>query len=427
MIGTTSGYDTDCNVGNIGCIMGVKLGLDGIDAGPDWRGPVADRMYLPSADGGRVVTDAVREADAVVCAACALNGEDCEAPKGRARYHFERPGSVQGFVPEDSPECRGTARVENATGHSEKGTRSLAVHYSAVAPGRPARVGTATFLPPDRLETRGGYGLMASPTLHPGQTLRGRLSLGDGAKGDVTCAVHVRAYSEDNEPRVFRGPVRDLAPGADWEFEWTVEVPGGMTIMEVGVEVSSEGRADGTLHLDWLDWDGTPEVVLGPPECNSTAWQRAWVDAADRSTFRDEPLPYRVTQNEGRGMLIQGTREWSGYRAETSVRAHMADAVGLAACVQGLRRYYALLLHRGGRVELVRVLDGETVLDSAEMDWQFDMEYHLVMTVQDGTISCEVGGEARLEARDEALRSGAVGLVCEEGTAEFGPVTVAPG
>ncbi|MFO7958828.1 MAG: ADP-ribosylglycohydrolase family protein, partial [Candidatus Brocadiia bacterium] len=59
MIGTTSGYDTDCNVGNIGCIMGVKLGVEGIDSGPDWRGPVADRMYLPSADGGRVVTDAV--------------------------------------------------------------------------------------------------------------------------------------------------------------------------------------------------------------------------------------------------------------------------------------------------------------------------------------------------------------------------------
>ena len=49
----TAGWDTDCNSGNVGCLMGIKEGLDGIAAGPDYRGPVADRLYLPTADGGR--------------------------------------------------------------------------------------------------------------------------------------------------------------------------------------------------------------------------------------------------------------------------------------------------------------------------------------------------------------------------------------
>ena len=62
MIVNTCGWDTDCNSGNVGCLLGIKNGLAGIDAGPDWRGPVADRMYLPTADGGRAITDAVREA-----------------------------------------------------------------------------------------------------------------------------------------------------------------------------------------------------------------------------------------------------------------------------------------------------------------------------------------------------------------------------
>ena len=42
----TSGWDTDCNSGNVGCFMGIKNGLAGIDAtvsGADWRTPVADR------------------------------------------------------------------------------------------------------------------------------------------------------------------------------------------------------------------------------------------------------------------------------------------------------------------------------------------------------------------------------------------------
>ena len=62
MIVNTSGWDTDCNAGNVGCLMGIMLGLDGLDAGPDWRGPLADRMLISSADGGNSINDAVRTA-----------------------------------------------------------------------------------------------------------------------------------------------------------------------------------------------------------------------------------------------------------------------------------------------------------------------------------------------------------------------------
>src|SRR5215210_7219535 len=94
MITNTSGWDTDCNSGNVGCIMGIKNGLAGIEAGPDWRGPVADRMYLPTADGGRAVTDAVREAYRVAAIGRALAGETPVTPKSGARFHFSLPGAV---------------------------------------------------------------------------------------------------------------------------------------------------------------------------------------------------------------------------------------------------------------------------------------------------------------------------------------------
>ena len=61
MIANTAGWDTDCDYGNVGGLLGIKNGLAGIDAGPDFRSPVADRMYLPTADGGRTITDAVTE------------------------------------------------------------------------------------------------------------------------------------------------------------------------------------------------------------------------------------------------------------------------------------------------------------------------------------------------------------------------------
>ncbi len=97
MVCNTSGWDTDCNSGNLGCLLGIKNGLAGIDTGPDWRGPFADRLYLPTADGGRAITDAVTETFHVVNAGRALAGEAPLKPKDGARFHFELPGSMQGF------------------------------------------------------------------------------------------------------------------------------------------------------------------------------------------------------------------------------------------------------------------------------------------------------------------------------------------
>ena len=85
----TAGWDTDCNAGNVGCLFGIRKGLAGIDAGPDYRTPVADRMYISSADGGGAITDAVIEAQSLVAAGYALAGQpQPSAPKARRALPF---------------------------------------------------------------------------------------------------------------------------------------------------------------------------------------------------------------------------------------------------------------------------------------------------------------------------------------------------
>ena len=124
----TAGWDTDCNSGNVGCLLGIRGGLAAV--GERWRAPVADRLYLPSADAGEAVTDATRVADRLVALGHRLAGAEppaAHARKGGARFHFEYPGSVQGFRAASGE----PAMVANAAGHSATGSRALAVRFPA--------------------------------------------------------------------------------------------------------------------------------------------------------------------------------------------------------------------------------------------------------------------------------------------------------
>ncbi|MBM3708782.1 MAG: ADP-ribosylglycohydrolase family protein, partial [Actinobacteria bacterium] len=314
MITNTSGWDTDCNGGNIGCLMGIKVGLEGINAGPDWRGPVADRLYLPTADGGRTITEAVSESHEIIKSAYALSGRTYTPPKNGARYHFEMPDSMQGFVVENSPESNGTATLENVKGHSKYDSHSLAIHYKALAKGRSARIATATFMPPEAMNM-GGYSLYASPTIYSGQIARLRLSADEGNLTSVQCCPYIRIYGDGDKLYIKRGETKEIIPNSEWEFEWKIESTDSAPIAEIGIEVNSDKHADGTIYLDYLTWEGTPEIKFKRPGSGGNVWQQAWVNAVHGGTyFWGGEMPFcRVIQNEGTGMLIQGTREWQNY------------------------------------------------------------------------------------------------------------------
>ncbi len=301
MIVNTAGWDTDCNSGNLGCLLGIKNGLAGLETGPDWRGPIADRLYLPTADGGRAITDAVRETYEVVNIGRALAELPPRAPKQGARFHFDLPGAVQGFQPEDSIETRGTLLLENVEGHSWHGTRSLALRFHGLAVGRVARAATPTFIPPNTppMDT---YALMASPTLYSGQTVQARVVADQANAMPVTCTLYLRMYGADDQLVRLHGPTIDLAPGATHSFTWTIPPTGGAPIADIGVEIASVQQADGTLYLDSLTWDGAPDLVLARPAGGGTMWRRAWVNGVDH--FDGQwPESFRIIQNEGTGLL----------------------------------------------------------------------------------------------------------------------------
>ena len=87
-IANMAGWDTDCNVGNAGAILGVAVGLDGIDW--RWREPVNDLLIAASVIGTRNILTIPQCADLFCRLGRALAGVEAPLP----RYHFRYRGST---------------------------------------------------------------------------------------------------------------------------------------------------------------------------------------------------------------------------------------------------------------------------------------------------------------------------------------------
>jgi hypothetical protein len=405
--------------------MGIKNGLRGLEGGPDWRGPLADRLYLPTADGGRAITDALSETYRIVNTGRILTGKPLIAPKQGARFHFELPGSLQGFQVEPHSE----ARLENVEGYSCSGQRSLAIRYLQLTPEKTICIATPTFIRPDAINMP-GYPLLASPTLYSGQTLKAALTADSANTLPVTCRPFVRFYGTNDHLVTAAGGETELFPGKDIELKWRIPATNGSPLEAVGVELCAKQETQGSVYLDYLTWDGAPEVVLTRPETGGKMWRRAWIDGLDQ--FEDRyPESYRLVQNYGRGMLIQGTRDWTDYCVSATLAPHMAQATGIGSRVQGMQRYYALLLSSDHQVRLIQVLDGEKVLAASSLSWELGRPYALSLQVRGTTttrLQALIEGQLIFDVQDSEtpLVGGGVALICEEGCVSCDTVIMQP-
>jgi ADP-ribosylglycohydrolase len=415
MIVNTSGWDTDCNAGNVGCLLGIMNGLDGLEEGPDWRGPIADRLLISSADGGNSINDAVRQAYYITSLGMQLSGgQALAAPKNGAQYHFSLPGSQQGFRPQAGLDVAGGVRIGNV---EFEGSRALTIEFAALGPAQVASVTTPTFSPREMLDMR-TYDLMATPLVYPGQVVKSRIKADVGNRGGLQARLRIRVYDERDQLRDIEGTPVDIAPGEEAILEWTLPDTGGQPIAEIGIAVTATAkRADGRLIVDYLRWDGTPELTLKRPAGDSDFWRMAWVNGASFFSKRF-PSAFRIAQNRGEGIIIHGTRQWTDYQASGNVMMHLGNYGGLAIRAQGLRRYYGARVTRDGKMQIVRVRDDETkVLAEAPFNTEFEKHIAMKVSATGGRISFEANGLS-LSAEDnsaEAFHDGGVGLLVHEG------------
>ncbi|WP_353081211.1 ADP-ribosylglycohydrolase family protein [Tessaracoccus lapidicaptus] len=403
MIASSVGFDTDSNAGTVGCVNGVRLGLAAIPA--DLREPVADRMIVVSADGGEAVTDAVLEARRILACGAALRGEP--APARLPRFNFEFDGSRQGFAP-----CP-FAGVEGAEiSSTSSGLRVTGIDGAAIS--------TQTFLGPE--DTATNFSTLASPTLYPGQRVDVALEAPNGA----TVAPYV-VHLVAGAPRITAGDPTHVAAGQG-TISWVVPDLGNYLPCRVGIRI--DGEADVTIGS--LDWFGAPELFGQSGMLLESIWEtrpdpiRAWVSSA-KNFEADFAATFSVSHPDPMGVATIGSRDWADYTVAADIEPSLHEVAGLVARARGHRRFLALTLAGGDRIQLIDQRDSErVVLAQAALDYELNRRYRLALRCEGGRLTGEVDGTAVLiaEARGPVL-GGAAGFIVETGAFQASNFTIA--
>ena len=404
-------YDTDCNAANVGALLGIKNGLASIDetvSGRDWRGPVADRLFLPTAEGGSCFSDALTQSQKLVNLGRAMAGLAPEFPKNGARFHFSQPGSVQGFTSVES-----SLQISNVDGKLQ----------ARVQVAGDCDFATDTFV---LNGSDGNYGLVGSPSLYPGQTLRARVEAAPG--NSIQIAPLVYRYGAKDELVAETASLTKVEGGQTAILEWTLPEFDGQPIAKAGLRLIGAQEND-VVWVDSYTWDGEPNLRFCVPQDGAKAWRQSWVNAVDAQQQSEHAVQILI-QNRGRGLVSTGTLGWTNYRAETRIKMRAAKSGGLAVRYGGLERYYGLMLRQPGKLMLFKRRDGiETVLAEIDFEWEYEPFYNLWVRADGLQLSAGVGEEELLRATDDSnqpLESGGIALLIDEGYLVAESVSVAP-
>ncbi len=421
MIAVSSGWDTDCNAGNLACLNGIRLGMKAFEEGPDYRGPVADRMYVVSADGGECMTDAVIETRRVLRAAASLQGRSHEPQS--SRFAFEFPGSVQGWtvcpLHEGQQAIKAAGNINNWSEDS-----GLELRYEALARGSTGSVSVQTFIdakPMAPYETS-YFEVYGSPSVYETQTVRAKIrTLSDKVPDLRFFIVH---FDGDANLVKVPGEVIHLKRG-DNDLVWKVPAIGGLPIYRLGIELSSERRQSGSIALLEMDWSGAPEAfVMGgifelSPNINtfgtSSIWIKSFVSSA-RHFRPDVDTTFSVSHPGLNGVATTGTRDWLDYTATSTMTMDLHKAAGLVARARGHRRYYAGIVEDQTAKLIKRRDETVTVLASAPFPYAEHSKLKFEVTAKGDALALAINGQTLVEARDGDYLSGGAGFFIEEGT-----------
>ncbi len=398
------GWDTDCNVGNVAAVIGVAVGLDGID--PKWLPPLKDYMVTSSVIGCRNIAGIPEVAQYLENCGRRFAGEDITA-KPLPRFHFDYPGSIMGMETRKR-RCRVLQLAQDAA-VSLVGRGSLRVTLDRLNRKGEARVYVRTYIWVDEL-TSNHYEACFSPQLYPGQTVSMQVYMPE----DLPDYIHVALFIEDQSTGYrFQAPGGKLTPGQWNKVEMTVPEVKNLTISHLGFDIRSmqEDPWSGNLYIDALDWSGKAayELELGKLAPNGKTTTQFTTYSGFWRLEQEAYCASGIEFNES----YTGDIHWKNVALTAAFEPVTGNRHFVQLRVQGGLSSYALGFIEENKAGILKKIDGEYhILAVVDYDWEQGQAYTFLAKAQGKTLSLLINGDqvVATEDNENPYLQGQIGL-----------------
>lgn len=418
------GWDTDCNVGNVATIMGVRNGLEGINY-DKWRKPINDFLACSSVIGSLNIMDIPFGATYIAKLAFAIDGEEVPEPwktimeQRIDSCHFEYPGSTHGIrVRTEYNDDNSNQQIEyeliNTDETAGSGSRALKAIVKPVHPGENVYLYKKTYYKPaDFHDSR--YDPSFSPLVYPGQIIHGSAYIPEyGREAEVSLFVR-----EEHSGTIYQSSPIHLTKGEWKALEFKIPAMEGALIDEIGFCFHILGlqreMIDFVGLIDDLYADGKPEYSLELDMEREEVW-----NGLHREISQFTKLKGLMYLHEGQLNLscadfaeaYTGRHDWEDYTAAFYLTPVTGENHLVNVRVQGAIRSYAVGLYPNGKVALLKNDNGYHVLASEDFTWSAEKEYKVVITVKGNYLKAAINEEVTLEYTDteRPYLTGSVGV-----------------
>ncbi len=414
-IATMCGWDTDCNAGNVGTIVGVAGGLEGVDE--RYRAPMNDFFACSSIAGSLNIVDLPSFSRQLALLGLRFNpapaGESApelflreELGKALAatvsyrelRFDFALPGSTHGFRTDSNSLRLANARVE--------GGGALEILVDRLVRGAEA---SAYFKPFYRREDFDDerYSPAFTALVHPGQTMRMSL-LCEAWSGSSLAAI---PYARETwGKRMLEGPTRELLPGVWTQFEYVLPDAEGASIDQIGIRFDVLGGEKYLGKVLMRDFSVTGKARYAI-DFSKQALEFATVTPGTTNRgFWEIEGSSLLGMSVGRAEFYTGNYYSGDYLFSTSITPLAGEGHGILFRAKGAMMGYAVVLSAPGRVAFLKNDHRLILVQEKGFEWKLGERHEFQVTALGSRLVVEIDGRTIFDLTDESFATGMIGL-----------------
>ena len=421
-IATMCGWDTDCNAGNVGTIMGVAFGPEGI--APRYRSPINDSVVLSGISGYLNILDIPTYTKELALLGYRLAGEAAPdhlvsgVKAGEINFDFELSGSTHNLRLSNRVDCS----LRHSRERAYSGNGSAEILFDRMSRGQKCKIYYKPFYRREDFDDE-RYMPVFSPTAYPGQTVS-MMVYADRYSGEsIILNPYVRNSS--NKQDILLGGMVIKEEGWN-KISFIIPELSGAMVDEIGLllEANSpeKNRDFGCLYIDDFSITGKGSYTIDI--------SRQKKEFASITPFSHNHGAWEIEQGLMEAMCLEHAEAMTGNYHMTDVRVtgRITPRTGsshlVSARVQGaLRGYYGGFTRNG--VSLFCNNKGMKQLASCSFKWEYNREYSVEIIAKGDQLTLLVDGTQLLQVQDNTHAFGMAGYAMYElGRSGFGNLSI---